>query len=111
MVLDGLQELLGSHLPAHDAVAGLGRGPPLGLAVCLEARPLAAAAPLLKRFSERAATVPLVMDRACEGNEIFRLVRKLGMVPIMQPMANRSIKWDFDRETYNWPNQIKRLFH
>lgn len=65
---------------------------------------------LLKRFGKRDSKVPLVMDRAYEGDETRELVRKLRMLPVVPPKANRRVKWDFDRKTYKRRNEIERLF-
>ena len=65
---------------------------------------------LLEGFGERGSKVPLVMDRACEGDETLRLVRELGMTPVVPPKANRRAEWDFDRETYKRRNGTERLF-
>ena len=65
---------------------------------------------LLAGFGERAAKVPLAMDRACEGDETLELARELGMTPVVPPKSNRRSKWDFDRETYKRRNEVERLF-
>ena len=65
---------------------------------------------LLERFGKRAAKVPLVMDRACEGDETLELARELRMTPVVPPKSNRRSKWDFDRETYKRRNEVERLF-
>ena len=65
---------------------------------------------LLAGFGERAAKVPLAMDRACEGDETLELARELGMTPVVPPKSNRRSKWDFDRETYKRRNGTERLF-
>ena len=65
---------------------------------------------LLKRFGERAAKVPLAVDRAYEGDETLELARELRMTPVVPPKSNRRSKWDFDRETYKRRNEVERLF-
>ena len=65
---------------------------------------------LLAGFGERAAKVPLAMDRAYEGDETLELARELGMTPVVPPKSNRRVKWDFDRETYKRRNEVERLF-
>lgn len=47
---------------------------------------------------------------AYEGDETLHLVRAIGMTPVVPPKANQRIKWDFDRKTYKWWNEIERLF-
>ena len=56
------------------------------------------------------AGAPLVMDRACEGDETRQLVRDLGMTPVVPPKANRKAEWEYDRKTYKLRNEIERLF-
>ena len=65
---------------------------------------------LLKSWAGPVADAPLAMDRACEGEETRRLVRSLGMTPVVPPKANRKVKWEYDRETCKFRNEIERLF-
>ena len=64
----------------------------------------------LDGFGKRGSKVPLVMDRACEGDETLRLARDLEMTPVVPPKANRRAEQDFDRETYKRRNEVERLF-
>ncbi len=41
-------------------------------------------------------SLPLLMDRAYEGNETRQLVLDLGMIPIVPPKSNRLHPWDYD---------------
>ncbi|MHA3915207.1 transposase [Halovulum sp. GXIMD14793] len=54
--------------------------------------------------------VPLLMDRAYEGDETRQLVLDLGMVPVVPPKANRRVKWGYDRTLYKRRNEVERLF-
>ena len=54
--------------------------------------------------------LPLLMDRAYEGNETRQLVLELGMVPIVPPKSNRIDPWRYDRTLYKKRNEIERLF-
>ncbi len=54
--------------------------------------------------------LPLLMDKAYEGNETRQLVLDLGMVPVVPPKANRVDPWEYDRELYKQCNVIERLF-
>ena len=65
---------------------------------------------LLKRWADPVADAPPAMDRACEGDKTRRLVRDLGMTPVVPPKANRKAEWEYDRETYKLQNEIERLF-
>ena len=54
--------------------------------------------------------LPLLMDRAYEGDETRQLVLSLGMVPVVPPKCNRVDPWTFDRALYKKRNEIERLF-
>ena len=54
--------------------------------------------------------LPMVMDRAYEGNETRQLVFDLGMVPVVPPKSNRIEPWEYDRALYKKRNEIERLF-
>ena len=50
------------------------------------------------------------MNRAYEGDETRCLFEEMGMMPVVPPKANRKVKWDYDRETCKFRNEIERLF-
>jgi transposase len=54
--------------------------------------------------------LPLLMDRAYEGNETRQLVLDLGMIPIGPPKSNRLHPWEYGRALYKKRNEIERLF-
>ena len=54
--------------------------------------------------------LPLLMDRAYEGDETRQLVLDLGMIPVVPPKANRLVPWSYNRELYKKRNEIERLF-
>ncbi len=54
--------------------------------------------------------LPLLMDRAYEGNETRQLVLALGMIPVVPPKSNRVDPWRYDRTLYKKRNEIERLF-
>jgi transposase len=54
--------------------------------------------------------LPLLMDRAYEGDETRQLVLSLGMVPVVPPKSNRIDPWRYDRTLYKKRNEIERLF-
>jgi len=54
--------------------------------------------------------LPLIMDKAYEGDETWKLVLDLGMIPVVPPKSNRIHPWDYDRELYKKRNEIERLF-
>ena len=55
-------------------------------------------------------SLPLIMDRAYEGNETRQLVLELGMIPVVPPKSNRIDPWNYDRALYRKRNEIERLF-
>ena len=44
--------------------------------------------------------MPVIMDRAYEGNETRQLVLALEMVPVVPPISNRVDPWRYDRTLY-----------
>ena len=54
--------------------------------------------------------MPVIMDRAYEGNETRQLVLALDMVPVVPPKSNRIDPWRYDRALYRKRNEIERLF-
>src|SRR5271156_1002304 len=65
---------------------------------------------LLRDLGPMPAGLPLLMDRAYEGNETRQLVLELGMVPVVPPKSNRIDPWRYDRALYRKRNEIERLF-
>jgi transposase len=54
--------------------------------------------------------LPLLMDRAYEGDETRQLAQALGMIPVVPPKTNRLNPWRYDRALYRKRNEIERLF-
>jgi transposase len=54
--------------------------------------------------------VPLITDRAYEGDENRMLARSLGFDPVVPPKQNRLDPWKYDTELYKRRNEIERLF-
>ena len=54
--------------------------------------------------------VPVLMDRAYEGDETRALAASYGHVPIVPPKKNRKNPWEYDKETYKRRNVVERLF-
>ena len=54
--------------------------------------------------------LPLLMDRAYEGNETRQLALDLGMIPVVPPKSNRIEPREYDRALYKKRNEIERLF-
>ncbi len=54
--------------------------------------------------------LPLLMDRAYEGNETRRVAVEMGYDPVVPPKRNRVEPWEYDRELYRKRNEVERLF-
>jgi transposase len=65
---------------------------------------------LLEELGPMPEGLPMLMDRACEGNETRQLVLDLGMIPVVPPKSNRLDPWEYDRELYKKRNEVERLF-
>src|ERR1039457_93529 len=65
---------------------------------------------LLEQLGPMPEGLPMLMDRAYEGDETRQLVLDLGMIPVVPPKSNRLDPWEYDREMYKKRNEIERLF-
>ncbi len=68
---------------------------------------------LLRQMEPQQEGLPLLMDRAYEGDETRQLALDLGFTPVVPPKRNRVEPWEYDRELYRTPwkrNQVERLF-
>ena len=64
----------------------------------------------IETIGETFAGVPLLMDRAYEGDETRALAASLGHEPIVPPKKNRKDPWVYDKEKYKRRNVVERLF-
>ena len=48
---------------------------------------------LLEELGEMPKGLPLLMDRAYEGDETRQLVLDFGMIPVVPPKSNRITPW------------------
>src|SRR5216683_4516237 len=65
---------------------------------------------LLAELGPMPEGLPLLMDKAYEGDETRQLVLDLGMVPVVPPKSNRLEPWSYNQELYKKRNEIERLF-
>lgn len=65
---------------------------------------------LLEDLGPMPEGLPLLMDKAYEGDETRQLVLDLGMIPVVPPKSNRLNPWSYNEELYKKRNQIERLF-
>jgi transposase len=54
--------------------------------------------------------VPLLTDRAYEGDATRELAKSKGLEPIVPPKTNRKEPWKCDKEKYKKRNIVERLF-
>ena len=54
--------------------------------------------------------VPLLMDRAYEGDKTRNLAESYSHAPVVPPKKNRKEPWDYDEELYKRRNIVERLF-
>ena len=65
---------------------------------------------LLLKKGKADVPIPLLMDRAYEGDETLSLVKSLGYLPVVPPKKNRKKLWEYDKELYKKRNVVERLF-
>ncbi|TKB60006.1 MAG: IS5 family transposase [Nitrospira sp.] len=65
---------------------------------------------LLQRFGKRSCPIPLLMDRAYEGDETRGWPWSSGMCRWCPPKHNRLAPWEYDRALYTRRNEIEGLF-
>lgn len=65
---------------------------------------------LLSDWKDVPQNIPLVMDRAYEGDETRQLVLDLGLTPVVPPKSNRRNPWQYNKRIYKRRNEIERLF-
>jgi transposase len=65
---------------------------------------------LLEALGPMPVELPMLMDKAYEGDETRQLVLDLGMIPVVPPKSNRLDPWQYDRELYKKRNEVERLF-
>jgi transposase len=65
---------------------------------------------LLEELGPMPEGIPMLMDRAYEGDQTRQLVLDLGMIPVVPPKRNRLTPWEYNRALYKKRNEIERLF-
>lgn len=65
---------------------------------------------MLRNWKRPHAGLPMLMDRAYEGDETRQLVLDMGFEPVVPPKTNRKEPWDYDRDLYKRRNEVERLF-
>ena len=65
---------------------------------------------LLEEMGKLDATIPLLMDKAYEGDATRVLAETMGYLPVVPPKSNRLDPWEYDKELYKRRNVVERLF-
>ena len=65
---------------------------------------------LLRRLPEPQTELPLIMDRAYEGDATRQLAMDLGFDPVVPPKRHRREPWSYNERLYRRRNEIERLF-
>jgi len=65
---------------------------------------------LLGRLPEPQTELPLIMDRAYEGDATRQLAMDLGFDPVVPPKRHRREPWSYNERLYRRRNEIERLF-
>ena len=65
---------------------------------------------LLRRLGSQREKLPLLLDRAYEGNETRQLALTLGVDPVVPPLKTRIDPWEYDRQLDKRRNEVERLF-
>lgn len=63
----------------------------------------------MKQWNTGLTGLPMLMDRAYEGDETRQLVLDLGFEPVVPPKANRAASWQYDRSLYKRRNEVVDL--
>ena len=66
---------------------------------------------LLSDWQNPPQNIPLVMDRAYEGDETRQLALDLGFEPVVPPKSNRLNPWQFNKQIYKRLELNEKLFH
>lgn len=64
----------------------------------------------IETIGERFEGVPILMDRAYEGNKTRELCLVYGYKSVVPPKKNRIDPWEYDKVLYKQRNVIERLF-
>ena len=65
---------------------------------------------LLRSLPSPEDQLPLIMDRAYEGDATRQLAMDLGFGPVVPPKRNRRQPWSYNEQLYRRRNEIERLF-
>lgn len=65
---------------------------------------------LLQKWRHSFSKIPLVFDRAYEGDSTRQCIAKCGFESVVPPKSNRLKPWIYDKIIYKQRNEIERLF-
>ena len=64
----------------------------------------------INKSSDDNFEISLIMDKAYEDDATRKLVKDMGVIPVVPPKSNRKEPWDYDRDLYKKRNEVERLF-
>ena len=64
----------------------------------------------LETVGESYPNVPVLMDKAYEGDKTRTLAQNNGHPPVVPPKTNRNEPWEYDKELYKKRNVVERFF-
>ena len=64
----------------------------------------------IEQIGNKFEGVPIIMDKAYEGDKTRQLCLDFGHEPVVPPKKNRINPWEYDKELYKQRNVIERLF-
>ena len=65
---------------------------------------------LLRAIGKSNALIPLLMDKAYEGDETRNTAEIMGYLPVVPLKSNRKEPWEYDKQLYKRRNVVERLF-
>jgi len=65
---------------------------------------------LIKILGKPVKNIPLLMDKAYEGDETRKTAVNQGFDPVVPPKSNRKDPWEYDKELYKRRNIVERFF-
>ena len=65
---------------------------------------------LLRRQGSQTANVPLLMDRAYEGDENHQQAQAIGLDPVVPPKKSHLHPWKYYQALSKKRNEVERLF-
>jgi len=65
---------------------------------------------LVKAMGKSKKKIPILMDKAYEGDETRKTMRQNGYKPVVPPKSNRKKPWKYNKKQYKQRNIVERFF-